>query len=473
MNKIAIVGFHNLHLMQFLYKYTDIFDKNNISYDVLYWDRDMDSNLKCKAFKGNSISYRYKMSNYQPKAKKIHGFVGCMRYFCKIIKKNKYDHIILLTTQTALPLYMLSRTVRKSKFVFDYRDLTYEKNSICRRIIKGIIEKSEFTAISSMGFKKVLGESNKFVMSHNVSNLKMECLPKKRSRNIRVVFWGMIRQIEWNKKICDLFGNVPGIELCYCGEGNTEELKKHCEKYHNIVFTGRYTVDQIPSFVEQTDVLLNLYENDEQQKPAMTVKLYDGIRYVVQESDGTKTPYFILDREQILSPCQAIGKLLIWDGCDSAAWDKLYKVKLFKGRRYPFGVLHEDLNFTSKLFSESNKIVLTGMPLYNYLIRENSICNKPFTTQKFDIYEQAKLNCQFVRDTYKELEEKAKYFLFRCTCTLLQSASDAAQISEKDLKRVKELARTQLSTAILNRFVPLGERKYYFELLYKVCIKKK
>ena len=62
MNKIAIVGFHNLHLMQFLYKYTDIFDKNNISYDVLYWDRDMDPNLKCKAFKGNSISYRYKMS---------------------------------------------------------------------------------------------------------------------------------------------------------------------------------------------------------------------------------------------------------------------------------------------------------------------------------------------------------------------------------------------------------------------------
>ena len=76
MNKIAIVGFHNLHLMQFLYKDTDIFDKNNISYDVLYWDRDMDSNLKCKAFKGNSISYRYKMSNYQPKAKKIHGFVA-------------------------------------------------------------------------------------------------------------------------------------------------------------------------------------------------------------------------------------------------------------------------------------------------------------------------------------------------------------------------------------------------------------
>ena len=63
----------------------------------------MDSNLKCKAFKGNSISYRYKMSNYQPKAKKIHGFVGCMRYFCKIIKKNKcISGRIVTETRSAL-----------------------------------------------------------------------------------------------------------------------------------------------------------------------------------------------------------------------------------------------------------------------------------------------------------------------------------------------------------------------------------
>ena len=192
---------------------------------------------------------------------------------------------------------------------------------------------------------------------------------------------------------------------------------------------------ELIGFVDSDDYIeKNMYEVLEERMRINEADISCCGRYVVQESDGTKTPYFILDREQILSPCQAIGKLLV---------------------------------------CESDKIVLTGMPLYNYLIRENSICNKPFTTQKFDIYEQAKLNCQFVRDTYKELEEKAKYFLFRCTCTLLQSASDAAQISEKDLKRVKELARTQLSTVILNRFVPLGERKYYFELLYKVCIKKK
>lgn len=43
----------------------------------------MDSNLKCKAFKGNSISYRYKMSNYQPKAKKFTALWGACGIFAR------------------------------------------------------------------------------------------------------------------------------------------------------------------------------------------------------------------------------------------------------------------------------------------------------------------------------------------------------------------------------------------------------
>ena len=279
MSKIAIIGFHNLHLMQFLYKYTKVLDRNGVTYDVLYWDRDMDNEIKNVDFNGNRIAYHYRMSNYQPKFKKIFGFLGCVTYFCKILKKNKYSHLILLTTQTALPLYLFSRVVRKGKFIYDYRDLTYENNVIGKKIIKRIIEKSEFTAISSLGFKLVLGNSAKFILSHNVSDIEIEYHPRENRNTIRITFWGIIRQIEWNKKICDIFGNVDGIELCYCGEGKTEELINYCKRYKNISFSGRYSAEQIRYFAEQTDILLNLYENDMQQKLAMTVKLYDGIRY--------------------------------------------------------------------------------------------------------------------------------------------------------------------------------------------------
>jgi len=267
--------------MQFLYKYTEILDRNRITYDVLYWDRDMDDSITIRPFNGRGIVFRYKMSNYQPKYKKLSGFLKCMRFFCKTIREGQYDHLILLTTQTALPLYLLSSTVRKSEYIYDFRDLTYEKNKIGKKIIQQIINKSNFTALSSQGFKEVLGETSKFVMSHNVSNLIPEFVQKKSSDVIRVVYWGMIRQVEWNKKICDLFGNLQGMELTYHGEGHLEELKDYCiqKGYRNIKFTGRYTVDQIPEFVRNAEVLLNLYKNDAQQKLATTVKLYDGIRY--------------------------------------------------------------------------------------------------------------------------------------------------------------------------------------------------
>lgn len=281
MAEVALIGLHNLHLMQFLYKYTDVLDACGVNYDVLYWDRNMDDTIKAKPFNGRKYAYQYRMSNYQPKYKKIKGFIGCISFMSKIIKENNYDHIILLTTQTALPMYLFSRTVRKSKYIYDYRDLTFENIGICKELIQRIITKSYFTAISSLGFKKVLGENPKFLMSHNVSKLKHERVDKIPSDNLRIVFWGMIRQLDWNKKICDIFGNASGITLTYHGEGEYKELEDYCQSMHyrNIDFTGRYTSAQIPTFAQNTDILLNLYENDGKQKLATTVKVYDGIRY--------------------------------------------------------------------------------------------------------------------------------------------------------------------------------------------------
>lgn len=282
MEKIAIVGLHNLHLMQFLYKYTDLLDEKGVKYDVLYWDRDLDGSIKSKPFNGNPIAFNYKMSNYQPKYKKIIGFVRCIHYMNQTIKKRQYDRVILLTTQTALPLYFLNRDIRnRVNFIFDYRDLTYERIAVCKKIIQRIIAKSEFTAISSLGFKEILGESDKFLLSHNVSHIIRTPAPVTNYGRIRLVYWGTIRQVEFNKRICDVFGNDSRFEIFYHGEGYDRELRAYCEErgYKSVRFSGRYMVSQIEEFAANTDILLNLYENDEQQKLALTVKLYDGIRY--------------------------------------------------------------------------------------------------------------------------------------------------------------------------------------------------
>lgn len=355
MGRIALIGFHNLFLMQFLYKYTDIFDREKISYDVLYWDRDVDANIELRQFSGKKIAFQYKMSNFQPKYKKIGSFIKCLKFISKKIEEGNYDKIILLTTQTALPLYLFSRTVRKkTSYVFDYRDLTYEKNGICRKLIKRIIQNSQFTAISSYGFKGILGESDKYVLSHNCSNIERVPIKHKSAEKIHVVFWGMIRQAEFNKKVCDLFGSNTRFELFYHGDGYVEELIEYIKekRYHNIFFTGRYATSQIPEFAANTDILLNLYENDDQQKLAMTVKLYDGIRYGL--------PMLITQGSYMASILESNSSVFCLDidninSDDIAGWIRSIDIANYPYSKELQKIQKDDLQFSRKLIEFVNE----------------------------------------------------------------------------------------------------------------------
>lgn len=279
MGKIAIVGFHNLHLMQFLYKYTEIFDRNNIEYDVLYWERD-EVQYPIK-FKGTPIKYSYITSNYMPKWKKILGYLKCRKFFINQIKKNKYDKIILLTTQTAIALSPLVLARYKERFVFDFRDLTMEKLPPYKAVEMQLIKNAAFVSISSPSFVDFLSFEGDYVLSHNCKNLIVNKKDMSKDEPIRITFWGMVRQEAFQKRICDKFGNDNRFFLSYHGEGCTEQLDEYCREkgYNNICFTGRYYPEDIENFVADTDILLNLYENEGKQEHALTVKLYDGIRY--------------------------------------------------------------------------------------------------------------------------------------------------------------------------------------------------
>lgn len=285
MGKIAIIGFHNLHLMQFLYKYTNLLDEKGIDYDVLYWNRDGVEYLK--KFHGGKIEFNYPTSNYVSKWKKIQGYLNCRRFFIKMIKQNGYEKIILLTSQTAVALSTIALIQFRKSYIYDYRDLTMENIKVYDLLIRKLVNESYFTAISSKGFIPFIGKRNevdykKFVVSHNCNN-DMICREHVINKElpVKLVFWGMVRQVEYQKKICDYFGNDNRFELCYHGEGASEELKKYCAQkgYCNIVFTGRYLPEEIGTFVADTDVLMNLYGNNGKQEHALTVKLYDGVRY--------------------------------------------------------------------------------------------------------------------------------------------------------------------------------------------------
>lgn len=282
---IGIIGFNDLHIMQYLKKYTNFFDEHGIEYEVVYWNRSLIEDRP--DFNGAFIRYDRFLNTYQPFHKKIVGFLRYTAFMRKTIAKRKYDKLIILTTQTAIPLFSLLISKYRGRFIYDYRDITAEKKySFYRRMVQSLISASNYTMISSKGFLPEIGVSDKpnILMSHNTQRKCQKSeysVKQKSSSTIHIVYWGMVRQLDFNKKICDAFGNDTRFELTFHGDGYFEELKGYClEKgYSNIDFTGRYMQKDIPSFIEKTDILNCIYENDAGTQPTVAVKAYDAIHY--------------------------------------------------------------------------------------------------------------------------------------------------------------------------------------------------
>lgn len=277
---IGIICFNSLRYAQFVYKYTDILDKNDIPYEVIYWNREGDS-----VGRGNNwIPYEKRINTFQAFHKKVFSFLGFTKFMYKTIHDKGYEKLIILTSQTAIPLFPLLIKTYKNKHIYDYRDITYENIGFYKWLVNKLVDSSYFTAISSRGFiesQYLDNHDDRFVISHNSRDITPVIIKKVPSEKVRIVYWGQVRQSEFNKRICDFFGNDDRFILTYHGAGFHEEIKAYVTErgYKNIELTGAYQLPDIEKFVKQTDVVLNMYENDKQQQPAMTVKFYDALKY--------------------------------------------------------------------------------------------------------------------------------------------------------------------------------------------------
>lgn len=286
---IAIIGFTDLHIMQYLYKYTNILDNAGIQdYEVIFWNRA--GGVYDKTFAGNAVAYEVPLNTYLPFWKKVSAFVRYTTFVRKQIRKKKYEKLIILTTPTAIPLADLLIGKYKNRYIFDYRDISKEdKSKAYTELVRLIIDKSYMTPMSSYGFLDILGLSKsnaKILLAHNtqkITNTPAHLSHHKKNAPLRISFWGMVRQADFNCKLCDVFGNDKRFMLSYHGEGATGQIQQYCleQGYTNINFSGRYKYSEVEHFAEQTDIIHCIYEfqTDVTMKPAMQVKVYDAMKF--------------------------------------------------------------------------------------------------------------------------------------------------------------------------------------------------
>lgn len=305
--KIGLLLCANLEKAQYLYKYVELLDSMKCDYDVIYWNRNLsDYSIQCS---GSFISFDEKMDSFKHLIWKTTGYIRFSRFVHIIIKKNQYDKLILFTTPTAVSVLDLCFGKYKGKYLFDYRDLTKEYFKPYMKLVQKVACLAEVFVTSSPGYLQnfELEKIKKWVLCHNTYKdiSYKKTLKLSTERPILISYWGAVRQVEYNKKVCELFGNDKRFKFVYHGEGAYDELSQFCKEkgIENIHFTGRYLLKEIEKFAAETDILFNAYDTDFVTTPSLAVKVYDSMVYQLPliVSKDTYMESYLQDYEHVFS----------------------------------------------------------------------------------------------------------------------------------------------------------------------------
>ena len=164
-----------------------------------------------------------------------------------------------------------------------------------------------------------------------------------------------------------------------------------------------------------------------------SVKLVCGGRFDVDGKTGEKTVGLCPKKEEVISSEELVGRIFLWQGCDSSACDKLYHRSLLEQYRYPEGKVCEDVPVTYKIVLATERAALSDRPFYHYYHRTGSISKgAPITQNSFHFSQHTEEIYPYIREHYPAIAAQARYLRVRSLShILLRLDQSEAEVREK------------------------------------------
>ncbi len=283
--KILIIGFGKIKFMPYMNFYLDNIDTKANDVHLLYWNRDLKEEDTSTLSDITLHEFRCYQEDDVSKLSKVTSFLKYRKFALQVLKED-FDFLYILHS---LPGVLIADKVKKkykNRFIFDYRDSTYEALPPFKKIVGELVKCSYATFVSSDAFRVFLPESEKekTYTSHNLLTDSLNHREDKEkygvvSDKIRVAFWGFIRHEEINLEMIKKLGADSRFELHYYGREQqiAENLKDFVKENNidNVFFHGEYKPQDRYEFVKSTDIIHNIY-HDSNTMLAMGNKYYDG-----------------------------------------------------------------------------------------------------------------------------------------------------------------------------------------------------
>lgn len=184
--------------------------------------------------------------------------------------------------------------------------------------------------------------------------------------------------------------------------------------------------------------------------------------------------------DTILTPEQALNRILYDNGVDLSAWAKLYDRRLFDTIEYPVRRLFEDAATTYLLIDKADAVAFISKPIYYYMIRGNSITGQCFSSSKMDLITSTEEMCTYIANKYPSLIRPAKRRLLHAYFSTLSQLAMSSKPSPNEQKQLMRYIRKNGFTVLKDKHAPLRDKiaicaAYFgfgfFKLMWKFYLK--
>ncbi len=269
--KIGIIAANNIRYSPYIFYYKNILDDLGVSYDLILPNRsnvedDFDHQVHILKWNRNlpvAISYLLYSSSVK-----------------RLIKREKYDLLIVLTMNNAVYLAQWLKKNYLQKYILDIRDYTHENLSWYYNLEKIAVNNSLLNVISSKKFTAFL-PSGKYLTCHNISSICIHNVPKlNRNTPITIAYIGKGGYLDNCSKICEAVSKDDRFRFEFYGLECVPDELKQFEECDNISFNGVFMPKDKESIILKSDILFNVYGNGTPLLDyALSNKLYDSFIY--------------------------------------------------------------------------------------------------------------------------------------------------------------------------------------------------
>ena len=278
--KIGIIAANNIRFSPYIFFYTGILDGLQYEYEVIYPHRSGIEDTEAQ-FETHVIKW---CKNYGTTA-------AYARYafdVVNVIKREKYDALVVLTTVNAVFLMPYLRKHYKNRYVVDIRDYTHESIKPYFYLEEKALKYSMINVISSKKFSRFLPSDTTYFVCHNVASYNSweinEGKINRRKEPISIAYIGAGNYLDSCENLIRLVKNDKRFMLRFYGPDTIKASlieKKVDIDYPNIMFCGSFSQSEKGEIIAKTSILYNAYGNGcELLDCALSNKLYDALIFM-------------------------------------------------------------------------------------------------------------------------------------------------------------------------------------------------